>query len=353
MLSRRTVLTGAVALAGCGQSTAQTDATLPPLKSLAPFDLGVCAMTASFKDPQWGPLAATHFDRITPEWEMKMEYILGEDNPINFVEPEKWLRFKAADQILTFAKINGMGMFGHTLVWYAQSAPLFDKLSGDYDNFFDAYQAYIDGVVGHYKGQLTGWDVVNEPMLDDGSGLRDCLWKQVLGEDYILLAFHRAHETDRHTPLFLNDYNLEYYPKKRAAFLRLAERLLKAGVPLHGLGTQTHIDATIAPGMLKAAITDIASLGLKVHVSEVDISLKPEGMVLPGTDLAAGQIRALDEITDAYLQLKPHQQFGMTVWGLRDKDTFPYRKDNSDKPVLFDSTGFAKPLAHAFAERFA
>ncbi|WKL57780.1 endo-1,4-beta-xylanase [Asticcacaulis sp. ZE23SCel15] len=346
MISRRAVLTGAVALAGCGQSTAspQGDAPLPPLKSLAPFDLGVCAMTASFKDPQWGPLAATHFDRITPEWEMKMEYIL---------QPDGSLRFGAPDAVVDFAHARGMSVFGHVIIWYAQDGDYFQKLKGDKRAFGEAYRAYVRDVAAHYRSKVMGWDVVNEPMLDDGSGLRDCLWMQMMGEDYVAQALRSAHAAAPNVPLFLNDYNLEYYPKKRAAFLRLAERLLKAGVPLHGLGTQTHIDATIAPGMLKAAITDIASLGLKVHVSEVDISLKPEGMVMPGTDLPAGQIQALEEITDAYLQLKPHQQFGMTVWGLRDKDTFPYRKDSSDKPVLFDSSGFAKPLAHAFAGRFS
>lgn len=346
MISRRAVLAGTALLAGCGQSTTSTqpDAPLPPLKSLAPFDLGVCAMTASFKDPQWGPLAATHFDRITPEWEMKMEYIL---------QPDGSLRFDAPDAVVAFAQSHGMSVFGHVIIWYAQDGDYFQALKGDKRAFGEAYRAYVRGVAAHYRGKVNGWDVVNEPMLDDGSNLRDCLWVQMLGEDYVAQALRAAHTADPSVPLFLNDYNLEYYPKKRAAYLRLAERLLKAGVPLHGLGTQTHIDATIAPGMLKAAIEDIASLGLKVHVSEVDISLKPEGMIMPGTDLPTGQIQALEEITDAYLQLKPHQQFGMTVWGLRDKDTFPYRKDSSDKPVLFDSTGFAKPMAHAFAGRFS
>ncbi|MDC7676237.1 endo-1,4-beta-xylanase [Asticcacaulis machinosus] len=344
MISRRAVLTGAVALAGCGQSTAQTDAPLPPLKSLAPFDLGVCAMTATFKDPQWGKLAATHFDRLTPEWEMKMEYILL---------PDGSLRFDAPDKVVDFAQSHGMSVFGHVIIWYAQDGDYFQALKGDKRTFVDAYRAYVRGVAGHYAGKVNGWDVVNEPMLDDGSGLRDCLWMQMMGEDYVGEALRAAHAADPAVPLFLNDYNLEYYPKKRAAFLRLAERLLKAGVPLHGLGTQTHIDANIEKGTLKAAINDLAALGLKVHVSEVDISLKPEGMILPGTDLPAGQVRALTEITDTYLQLKPHQQFGLTVWGLRDKDTFPYRKDSADKPVLFDSAGFAKPLAHAFAGRFS
>src|SRR5271155_2981089 len=83
----------------------------------------------------------------------------------------------------------------------------------------------------------------------------------------------RAHAADRDAVLFLNDYNLESNPKKRATFMGLAEALLKAGAPLMGVGTQTHVNADLAPGAITAAVRDLASLGLKVRISEMDVSL--------------------------------------------------------------------------------
>jgi endo-1,4-beta-xylanase len=338
MTTRRTLLAGAAALLASGcKATSATP--LPPLKSLVPYALGTCAMTAQLDDPEWARLATRHFSRLTPEWEMKMEYMLLDDGSLRFDRP---------DAIVDFATRNGMTVHGHNLIWYAQSSPYFETLRGD--KFLNAYVGYIHGVMDHYKGRLPSWDVVNEPITDEGGELRDCLWSQALGrEDYVGLALTAAHEADPSAVLFVNDYNLEHTPKKRATFLKLCETLLRNGAPLHGVGSQSHIIADIAPGMIKTSIRDLASLGLKLHMSEIDISTRESHL---GLGAEKAQIRVLNELVEAYDQVPSAQRYGLTFWGVRDGDSWRNREQGlhlPDAPLLFDDEGRTKPLTEAFA----
>ena len=226
-MNRRAWLAGAAGALIAPDAFAQ-QAPLPALKSLAPWTLGTCVQTPQLNDPQWVQLATTHFNRLTPEFEMKMEVVLQADGS---------LRFERPDSLVAFAKAHGLAVHGHCLIWYAEDGGRFQELSGD--AFLNAYVDYIHGVMGRYAGFIRTWDVVNEPVLDDGSALRDCIWSKNLGEDYIGLAYEAAHQADPNAILLLNEYNLEYTPKKRATLLRAAERALKNGAPLHGIGTQT------------------------------------------------------------------------------------------------------------------
>jgi endo-1,4-beta-xylanase len=333
----------AMALSRTLPADAQTYGQVPPLKSVTPYPLGVSATFRKLSDPVWSRLAATHFSRLTAEWEMKMEYMLQADGS---------LQFDRADALVRFARLNGMGVHGHNLVWYAQDGEYFQKLKNKPDVFLVAYTRYIQDVIGHFTGFIKGWDVVNEPIWNDGRGLRPCLWREVLGDDYIGLALEAAHQADPSAILFLNDYNLELTPKKRTTFLKLCEKLLKEGAPLSGIGTQTHIDSGIAPGLITAAIRDIASLGLMVHVSEVDISLRedhPVNLAEPRIH----QVRVLDELLQAYHDVPDRQRYGLTMWALRDSDSWLNTPQGGkslipDEPVLFDGQGRAKPLTQAF-----
>jgi len=343
LLGGLTAGAGALALSRTFPADAQTYGQVPPLKSVTPYPLGVSATFRKLSDPAWSRLAATHFSRLTAEWEMKMEYMLQADGSI---------QFDRADALVRFARLNGMGVHGHNLVWYAQDGEYFRKLKTKPDAFLVAYTRYIQDVIGHFTGFIKGWDVVNEPIWNDGRGLRPCLWREVLGDDYIGLALEAAHQADPSAVLFLNDYNLELTPKKRATFLRLCEKLLKEGAPLSGIGTQTHIDSGIAPGLIKTAIRDIASLGLMVHVSEVDISLR-EAHPVNLAEPRIHQVRAMSELLEAYHDVPERQRYGLTMWALRDSDSWLNTPQGGkgllpDEPVLFDSQGRPKPLAQAF-----
>jgi endo-1,4-beta-xylanase len=299
-------------------------------------------MTGEFDDPAWTALAVTNFGRVTPEWEMKSESLVARDGSFD------WMR---ADRLVSLAHSHGLKIHGHALVWYFEAPDAFAKIADNRDRFAAAYRTYVLGVAGRYRGQVTGWDTVNEPFEEDGT-LRDCLWRRALGDDYIRVAFEHAHEADPTAPLFLNDYNLESKPAKRTAFLKLAESLLKAGAPLGGLGTQTHVNADLEPGRIRATVNDLASLGLKVHVSEFDVSLNRASGLDRG-ELEKKQAALAGEASEAMAALPEAQRYGVTLWAARDKDSWLRRPAENkglvaDAPVLFDDDGRAKAMARAF-----
>lgn len=344
-LNRRAVLGASLVLAACQpQARSQTVATLPPLKSIAPFRVGAAVQAAHLADPQIAALIAAHASQLTPEWEMKMEYIVRDDGTF---------RFDAPDAIAAFARANGMALFGHTLVWYAQSSPAFERLDESRVSFEAAYRNYIHAVMSRYRGLAVGWDVVNEPIAEDGEGWRDSLWSQRLGAfDHIALAYRHAREADPGAALFINDYNLEWLPKKRATFLRLVEQMLAAGVPLDGVGTQTHIDAGLAPGELTRTIRELAQFGLPVHISEFDVSIsRAQGLIPNRGELERAQAALYGEAAEAFMALPARQRFAFSFWGLRDTESWLKREDASDTPLPFDAQGRPKLAAQAWAER--
>jgi endo-1,4-beta-xylanase len=290
-------------------------------------------------DPAFADLLTAQVSQLTPEWELKMEYVLQADGAY---------RFDAPDRIAAFAADHGMRLFGHTLVWYAQKPAYFEALDGG--AFRQAYGAYIEAVVGRYRGRTAGWDVVNEAVNDDGAGWRDSLWSQRLGAlDHMRIAYELAHAADTGAVLFLNDYNLETNPKKRAAFLGLAEALLKAGAPLGGLGTQTHVPADLAPGAISAALKDLASLGLKVRISEMDVSLAGARNLLSSSDdLRRRQAALYAEAAEAFVGLPHSQRFDFTFWGLEDSQSWLRHENGTDAPLLFDDAGRPKLAAQAW-----
>lgn len=347
--SRRAVLAGSLALAACGPNAEAGDqagrgATPPlsPLKEAATFPLGVAAMTGQLDDPQWAELVQTHFDRLTPEWEMKTEAFLGEGDRMDF---------SRADRLVDWASQRGLGVFGHTLIWYAQSAPRFERLDGRGQAFERAYRDYVDQIVRRYRGRVLAWDVVNEPVTDEGTALRDSLWSRNLGPvDHIRLAFEQAREADPQAVLFLNDYNLETNPRKFETFLRLIDDLLEAGAPISGLGTQTHVDCGLPAGAIARVVRELARFGLPVHVSEIDVS------TASGPPARQGQVFA--EAAQAMAALPEAQRFGVTVWGVRDGDSWLRRADwhrppEPDRPLLFGDDGRPKAAAHDFRRALA
>jgi endo-1,4-beta-xylanase len=339
---------GALALSACGrESRGQSEPYPPPrpLRAACPAPAG-CAVTAErLADPADAVLIAAQFSQLTPEWQLKMEYVLA--------QPGR-LRFDAPDAIARFAHAHGLRFFGHTLAWYAEKPEAFVRLDGQGAAFAKAYGDYITAVVGRYQGLAVGWDVVNEAVAEDGDGLRECLWSRNLGRlDYMHLAFEHARAADPGAVLLINDYNLESRPKKRATFLRLVEDLIKAGAPVGGLGTQSHIAADLAPGAVREAIADLARLGLPIHVSELDISLRRgRGLFTGEADLEQRQLRLAEEVGEAFAALPPGQRFALTVWGLRDPQSWLRgERENPappwDAPLMFDDTGRAKPVLAA------
>ncbi len=335
LLSRRLVLASGLALAACGREPAAAQAIPePPLKSLAPFRIGAAVRAAELADPAYGDLVARHFSQITAEWEMKMEYV---------VQPDGAFRFDRADAIAGFARQRGLELFGHTLVWYANEPEGFVRLDETRQSFEGALRNYVTAMVSRYRGVAVGWDVVNEPVMENGEGLRESLWTRKLGQTgHFRVAFEAARAADPDALLFINDYHLESRPAKLATYLRLIEQLLKDGVPLGGIGCQTHCWSELAPGAITATLKALAGFGLPIHLSEMDVSVVQGGVLASRAEAERRQARLYAEAVEAYAALPEAQQFAFTVWGVRDKDSWLKRENAADTPLLFDDTGRPK-----------
>jgi len=351
--SRRLVLGSALALAACGRPAARTPPAEParPLKDLVPAPFGATGTTSQIDDPAWVEATLRHCSQLTPEWEQKMERTLG---------PGFAHDFSASDRVVAFARDHGLRVHGHTVIWYSQGGEVFaDDLPRD--RFVAEYDRYIAALVGRYRGRMAGWDVVNEPVAEDGNGLRDCHWSRALGMDgYIVRAFEQARAADPDAVLFLNEYNLENIPRKGATFLRLVERLLTLGAPIGGIGTQSHLNIEIPAGRITAFMRDAASLGLPIHVSELDFPMQRDGGHLPDLRSTAErrtqQVARVGELAEAFAALPERQRYAFTTWGLRDIDTWLVRPEGKNRPdesaLLLDAEGRPNPAYQALVDAF-
>jgi endo-1,4-beta-xylanase len=133
---------------------------------------------------------------------------------------------------------------------------------------------HITTIVTRYKGTVYAWDVVNEVISDKPDEyFRPSQWYKICGEEFVAKAFQYAHEADPDALLFYNDYN-EIDPVKREKIIRMVKGLKDAGIPIHGVGLQGHW-AVNEPSkeQLEKTLQDFSELGLKLQVTELDISV--------------------------------------------------------------------------------
>lgn len=308
------------------------------------FIMGVAVSPRSLKTDEAG-LILQQFSSITPENAMKM-------GPIHPKENEYF--WKDADSIAAFAKRNKMKMRGHTLCWHNQTPGwLFKDSAGKQvtkELLLQRLKDHITTVVKRYKGTIYAWDVVNEAISDNKEEyLRNSLWYQVCGEEYIAKAFQFAHEADPGALLFYNDYN-EIDPVKREKIYRLVKNLKDAGVPIHGIGLQGHW-AVNEPNrsQLDSTMQRFAELGLKIQVTELDISVYPKEHSArerkPGDNNIGFTIEKEQEQAAVYkMCFKIFRKYrrhisAITFWNISDRnswlDNFPVR-NRKDYPLLFD-----------------
>ena len=355
--NRRAALAGALALSACGRGRngAQAQAYDAPdrpmpalgLRDMAQVPIGNCISTAELDNADYVALTVHQCSQIIPAWQFQMEATL---------RPDGGFQFEEADRIAAFAATNALALHATALVWYTQEPAALKALDGQPGRFALAVRNAIQAVAGRYRGRAGSWGVVNEPIRDDGSGLRDCLFSRNLGqEDYIVRAFAWAREADPSAVLVLNDYDLERTPRKRWAFMRLVERLLKRGVPVQALGTQSHLDIGMDPALCRPAMRELATLGLPIRVSELDVSFQAaNARFTPRARRLALQARLYAEVIGAFLELPRHQQLAFAVWGLDDKRSWlRYRtpgEDPGDCPCPFDDEERPKPAFFALAD---
>jgi endo-1,4-beta-xylanase len=228
-----------------------------------PIRIGAAiASTPLVDDTGYRQIAGREFDALTPENDLKPQ----------FVQPRRGVfAYAEADALVDFAAANRMSVHAHTLVWFEalptwmRSAPDKEKVMVD----------HITAVAGHFAGRVDSWDVVNEPMDEDSSdGLKHNLWWRAMGKDYIATAFRAARAADPDAELYLNEYGTEEDGPRWEALYDLVKELREDGVPIDGVGMQNHeyeeADRT-PPETFRRHVRALAELGLKVRVSEMDV----------------------------------------------------------------------------------
>ncbi len=281
------------------------------------------------------------FDVIVPENELK---------PLTLGLREGQYDFAAADAIIDWARKHRIKVRGNCLIWHEQEIPWMFTQDGQpvsRDLLIRRMRAYIHDVVRHFKGRIWAWDVVNEaftagePGAESTGGWRRSGWYDIIGPDYVRLAFQFAREADPGALLFYNDYETQN-PARRAMILELVRSLRKGGVAIDGIGHQSHysVGRSVA-AELEATIRGVARLGLRNHVTELDISLRespgsPVPVVTP--ELQALQASRWTELFEMFRR-NARTIDAVVLWGVNDETSW---LQPPDEPLLF-STFRPKP----------
>lgn len=333
---------------------------LTPLKDTLDMPVGVAIDSREITGAP-AELTLRHFNQITAENHMKVESWYDADR--------QFQRHSEATELLDFAVDNNLGLFGHVLVWHSQTPDWFfqhddgswltdseadkqelrDRLR---THIFNVAQSIADdyGPYGSAGNPIVGWDVVNEVVSDQATadGLRQSPLYQVLGEEYIHLAFEFADEafndvyaasgSDRPVLLYINDYNTEQQ-LKGDQYEALVLRMVNEGTPLDGVGHQFHLSVNASVSAMRATLDRFAGLGLHQAVTEFDVTINPAN--------EANRVRqghfyrdAFDMFRDYHATAPAAEKFSsITIWGLTDNRSWR----GEQQPLMFDGQLQAKP----------
>lgn len=318
--------------------------------SYAPyFKIGAAVPRSLFEQESAKQNLMEQYNSFTCENDMKPEMILDAEK--NQADPQRYdlepaVCFEFVDPYLEFAKENGLGVRGHTLVWHSQTPDWFfrEKYQSDETaplanrkTMLARMESYIRSVLTYvqtkYPGVIYAWDVVNEAVLEDG--LRKSLWYQTVGDDFIIKAFEFAAEyAEPEVRLFYNDYDT-YLPEKREKIRDLVLKPLQERNLIHGMGMQSHIKLQIPElSEYEKTLCFFGETGLEVQVTELDIhnpDHTPEAM----HELA----RRYQSLFEILIKVKTEHKANLTavtLWGMRDEESWLdlYGSERS-YPLLF------------------
>ncbi|OLF08170.1 1,4-beta-xylanase [Actinophytocola xinjiangensis] len=325
MIGRRALTAGVVAaLSAAALVTAATPASAATTLGAAAAErgkyFGVAVAAGHLGESDYTATLNREFRSVTAENEMKWDALEPNRNQFNWGN---------ADRIFNHARGQGMAVRGHTLVWHSQLPGWVGGL--DTSNLRSAMVNHINQVMGHWRGQITAWDVVNEAFEENGSR-RNSVFQQRLGDGYIEEAFRAARAADPNAKLCYNDYNIDRwdYAKTQAVY-RMVQDFTARGVPIDCVGFQGHFNSgNPLPSNYHTTLGNFASLGVDVQITELDIA-------------GSGQTQAeqFRGVTQACLAVARCN--GITVWGVTDK----YSWRPGDTPLLFDGNYNKKPAYDA------
>jgi endo-1,4-beta-xylanase len=309
---------GAAGSAGTGGVGNCTGTTLKAAANCSGRMFGAALAASHLSESAYATAAREH-NFCTPENEMKWDQI----------EPTRGsFTFGPADQIVTFAMTNGMKIKGHTLVWHKQLPTWVTSLTTAAD-VRKAMVDHINGVMNHFKGKVTVWDVVNEAWITDGRTgdgnprLRDTIFTQTIGSTFIDEAFTAARAADNTALLVYNEFANEGLSDKSTAVYNMVKDMKMRGIPIDGVGLQMHIGYNTNPTAADVAtnMQRLADLGLKVFISEMDVNS------CAGYSDAQEKAQYHDMVAACVAQ---PACAAVTVWGITDKYTWLDINNNSN-----------------------
>ncbi len=338
---------------GCSPATAQTVQSFPthvphktvtiPLRVLAQqrgILIGAAVnMDALNSDGQYGATLAREFNEATPENVMKFNAVHPQPNVYTF---------QLADELVQFAQAHGMTIHGHNLVWYRALPSWVQNGHFTRDQLMTILKNHIFTVVSHFRGSVNIWDVVNEAVADNGT-LRQNIWLQTIGPDYIDLAFQWAYEANPQAHLFYNDYGDEGLGVKSNAVYNLLKGMVQRGIPVYGVGLQMHVGTTSypSPSDVLKNMQRLAALGLKVQISEMDVEVQND--TRPMAQRLAAQATIYGDMLHDCLSV--HACISFATWGFTDRYSWiPAATGHADEPLIFDTSYQPKPAYKALEQ---
>lgn len=301
-----------------------------------PVDLRIGAAVradALESDATYRRLATEEFSSLTPDAELKWKQI----------EPEPYeYNFEPADRIVELAEANDQEIRGHNLFWgQRKRTPDHVNAIRDPDSLRAAMRLHAEIVLSRYRGRIQRYDVVNEPFVYDTVERADSIYQEVLGDEWIVLAFELAHEVDPDAELWINMTGASRVDGKHEAQLALVRDLLDAGAPLHGVGLETHIGIDgWSAAQYAGYVADYEALGVEVALTEVDYPAFGKVASDDETARIYGEMVALCAESEACVEV--------TFWSWHDAYLNTDRLDPQATPGLFDSDGERKPQVPKF-----
>jgi endo-1,4-beta-xylanase len=313
--------------------------------------VGAAVRPAQLSEPAYSETLAREFNMLEPEDALKWEVLRPDPQSFDFSQ---------ADRIVDFAFRHNMKVRGHTLVWHRQLPHWLSNGNYTPGERSKLLETHIKTVVGHYRGKIFAWDVVNEAF-DEGQNVgkqRSTIWYDRPGiglagngPAYIARCFRWAHEADPNALLLYNEAEAEEVNPKSDEIYAMARSFIRDGVPINGVGLQMHI-GNLRPNIasISANIARFTALGLQVHITEMDMALPVDSTGNASPDDLEFQAEIYGQIASACL-CHPGCT-AIQTWGFTDKYSWigSHSKHTQGAALLFDSNYHPKPAYDALLQ---
>jgi len=315
--------------------------------------IGTAVRPAQLSEAAYASTLAREFNMLEPEDVLKWEVVHPERESFDFSQ---------GDQIVDFAVRHGMKVRGHTLVWHQQNPKWLTEGKYTSGELALILEKHIKAVVGHYRGKIFAWDVVNEAFDEVQPGkLRSTIWRDQPGiglagngSSYIERCFRWTHEADPQALLFYNEAGAEVMNPKSDAIYAMVRDFRQRGVPIDGVGLQMHIANLRADvASISANINRFTALGVQVHITEMDVALPVDASGNPRPEDMQKQADIYRQIANACLSHRGCT--AIQIWGFTDKYSWIgwHSKKTQGAALPFDRNYGAKPAYDALRDVLA